>query len=884
MQSVFRAVLCAVVVIMSLSKDASYTGRRSSFITEYLEETPQVQVSTSDKRSFLADLLSCPTVTYGRVNADQDGKPHADIPADDIETKKLAQGILQGQSNHSDGNGPPPNEQQGEKTRNNKKGSTNKALKERYTDPNYVPSLIYGETGRIRSWKDCSCGKCKDIFKNEPDLMQDIRRHLEFNWGEGATGEDRLEHLNQDLMVGISLDGKGGARQEYFIAGRKVCYNFYLAARGYNHSWVSTWSTKWFEEEKTLLSTLNARGQRNKAPSAAKKLSFAAWLRVFAQTFGDKMSDATGIALPYRRLEGIYLEYKKEMIERGLGQQDYCSYSYACQVFNEMDDIRLARRRGTLPGCKICTAYQDRLLKASSTAERDTLKEYRQMHVEKQYKERLCYYEKIEYALKYPDNAISIIIDGMDQSKCNLPVDKVRVNHTHVVKQRVMGVKVHGIQDYLFVTDSNVKGGANLVAEVLRRVLVDLEDQGKLPRTNPTLFLQCDNCSENKNRCFFAFLAHLVERGTFDKIVVGFLIPGHSHEDIDQMFSVISSHLRDRNISCASQQIFFEALQTAFTRKGHPAPRVEQIGAPEVFNYDDMYLPLVNKKLAHISKPHQFRFQMFGGRVLVHYKRWSTHEVWLPQEVPPVKTTEEQEASLPEKSRRGRSSKTSKKKRHTKKSTPAKRARFDVDDEELDDFDPSDPTGVYSEEYQSELPSQGIRWLEEPFPCPTTGRLVTLTQEQNTKYLANARLMHSYITGAKTRENPAMYTAEVIGHWDEWLAQNVMWFEGKQQQPPPTPRYPAACPAPAGPPLVIPRSEAPEPEAGVEIVAHDSGAHGVCTSGQVLQNRKIALSELSLLGTDIVTGLYCLYCWDDPVVFGQERWSGPEHIDSALEK
>ena len=85
MQSVFGAVLCAMVLIIYLSIGASHTGRRSSFIAEYLEET---QVSTS-------------------VNADQNGKLHAHIPAD-LEIKKLVQGILPGQSNHSDRNGSPP--------------------------------------------------------------------------------------------------------------------------------------------------------------------------------------------------------------------------------------------------------------------------------------------------------------------------------------------------------------------------------------------------------------------------------------------------------------------------------------------------------------------------------------------------------------------------------------------------------------------------------------------------------------------------------------------------------------------------------------------------------------------------------------------------------
>ena len=65
-------------------------------------------------------------------------------------------------------------------------------------------------------------------------------------------------------------------------------------------------------------------------------------------------------------------------------------------------------------------------------------------------------------------------------------------------------------------------------------------------------------------------------------------------------------------------------------------------------------------------------------------------------------------------------------------------------------------------------------------------------------------------------------------------------------------------------------------------MANDSVAHGVCTNGQVPQNRKIALSELSLLNTDIVTGLFfCLYCWDDPMVFGQEgqvEWTRTQRL------
>jgi hypothetical protein len=52
------------------------------------------------------------------------------------------------------------------------------------------------------------------------------------------------------------------------------------------------------------------------------------------------------------------------------------------------------------------------------------------------------------------------------------------------------------------------------------------------------LYLQLDNCvGENKNRYVFAFLSLLVAKGIFKQVYVGFLMVGHTHEDVDAMFS-----------------------------------------------------------------------------------------------------------------------------------------------------------------------------------------------------------------------------------------------------------------------------------------------------------------------------------------------------------
>ena len=47
--------------------------------------------------------------------------------------------------------------------------------------------------------------------------------------------------------------------------------------------------------------------------------------------------------------------------------------------------------------------------------------------------------------------------------------------HLWVISQHLIGVKVHGHGNWVYLVDENVKGGANLMVEVLRLTLLDLE-------------------------------------------------------------------------------------------------------------------------------------------------------------------------------------------------------------------------------------------------------------------------------------------------------------------------------------------------------------------------------------------------------------------------
>ncbi len=57
-----------------------------------------------------------------------------------------------------------------------------------------------------------------------------------------------------------------------------------------------------------------------------------------------------------------------------------------------------------------------------------------------------------------------------------------------------------------------------------------------------------DNCiKDNKNQCLLAFLSLLIVKDVFEEVKLGFLVVGHTHEDIDGYFGYLSKKLREEN-------------------------------------------------------------------------------------------------------------------------------------------------------------------------------------------------------------------------------------------------------------------------------------------------------------------------------------------------
>ena len=63
-----------------------------------------------------------------------------------------------------------------------------------------------------------------------------------------------------------------------------------------------------------------------------------------------------------------------------------------------------------------------------------------------------------------------------------------------------------------------------------------------------------DNCwRENKNKYALAYLSYLIQCNVFDQIELSFLPVGHTHIDIDQLFSTFPKYLLGENAITINQ-------------------------------------------------------------------------------------------------------------------------------------------------------------------------------------------------------------------------------------------------------------------------------------------------------------------------------------------
>ena len=152
-------------------------------------------------------------------------------------------------------------------------------------------------------------------------------------------------------------------------------------------------------------------------------------------------------------------------------------------------------------------------------------------------------------------------------------------------------------------------------------------EQGGLPSV---LYLQLDNTSrENKNNLLFTYLHLLVVHKVFRKIKLGFLIVGHTHDQIDQMFSRFSRKL------AKCKAFTYDDLCAIIKDSYTPNPQITLL--TETFDFRRFAFSepsLVVHTLRNITFHHQFKMKLCNPDDIVPTqwgKKFSTVLDWTPE-------------------------------------------------------------------------------------------------------------------------------------------------------------------------------------------------------------------------------------------------------------
>ena len=295
----------------------------------------------------------------------------------------------------------------------------------------------------------------------------------------------------------------------------------------------------------TQFSTTWAKPVRPQGPSAVFKhwidVTWCSVTRLQALPDGDDGGDKSETKhLP----PGSIFDYWRQFVDLS----NKCSYRVFAKVWNEEYETKLAFRTTFQHSvCPVCLQHKLLLRHLAH----DSVSRLRQRrlyddHLKSQYLDRRQYW-KTRALSRLGHAIISLILDGMDQAKFMWPRSKIFSSHTfdhyHRPRLHISAAIVHGHFVALFVGDADGRKSGSTTVEMIAHIMQQLTTLG-INLSTFHLNIQLDNTgSANKNNVLLAFLALQVLTGRLGSASVTFLRTGHTHEDIDQMFSALAGYL-----------------------------------------------------------------------------------------------------------------------------------------------------------------------------------------------------------------------------------------------------------------------------------------------------------------------------------------------------
>ena len=177
-------------------------------------------------------------------------------------------------------------------------------------------------------------------------------------------------------------------------------------------------------------------------------------------------------------------------------------------------------------------------------------------HLRDQYMDRVLYWNLRFLSRRFDSTLLVIIIDSMDRKKAVWPKWDFnrRPHEIEQLKPRprmtVTGGIAHGWCTAIYIAQETLSHGSNAYVEVLCQLL---DEVSRLCRVHGRRFpvhlaLQADNTvAQTKNQYAAAFCSQLVGMEKFCTVTMNFLMVGHTHKDIDQLFAMICQYVIRRH-------------------------------------------------------------------------------------------------------------------------------------------------------------------------------------------------------------------------------------------------------------------------------------------------------------------------------------------------
>ena len=324
-----------------------------------------------------------------------------------------------------------------------------------------------------------------------------------------------------------------------------------------------------------LSANISNSSQQSSSPSPStstlqtKKEAIISFLERTADDCGDSMPNKPEIHLPFYQIQELYPIFLNEfkLLHPTITPPTRTYFRRTWQTYCPTVKVMKSTRFTVCTTCdQIRTKLREKIISGEST---ESLRMQRKAHLNFVFAERREYAKKRDRAKLHSSEACSVIIDGADESAFGIPhfTTTPKSQRGHGMKVKLIGLLEHQLEPRLslYTMTEEHKTGANHIIETIHRFLVRKRAEGPLPAK---FYIQMDNCSrENKNKYLMGYLEMLVATSVFSCVEAGFLPVGHTHEDIDQVFSRTASKLRVTNAITLDDM--HQVLRSTYNQKAH---------------------------------------------------------------------------------------------------------------------------------------------------------------------------------------------------------------------------------------------------------------------------------------------------------------------------